>query len=53
MHGAYDSSNFTSHSYSDNTWHEVELLIDYSAKTFEYYIDGTAMTTGLEAFPAA
>lgn len=49
MHGAYDSSNFTSHSYSDNTWHEVELLIDYSAKTFEYYIDGTAMTKGKTA----
>lgn len=49
MHGAYDSSNFTSHSYSDNAWHEVELLINYSAKTFEYYIDGAAMTKGKTA----
>lgn len=45
--GQYQNSDGDSvYNYSANKWYDVEILADFNAKKYSYYVDGIAITEG-------
>lgn len=44
--GAYDNGAYTNHSFADNEWHDIKLIVDFKGGTYKYYVDNTAQSGG-------